>query len=97
VWVLSSLSLDNFNLSANRRPVNTEYVHLPHLPPVQSPQHRRKMFIVKIWFMRREDSCHLCPILRILSGNKKTFCVYLVYIRRLSAYTKYKKEDSERA
>ena len=55
------------------------------------------MFIVKIWFMRREDPCHLCPILRILSVNKKTFCVYLVSIRRLSAYTKYKKEDTKRA
>jgi len=34
--------LDNFNLTANRRPNNAEYVHLPHLPPVQSPQHRTK-------------------------------------------------------
>ena len=55
------------------------------------------MFIVKIWFMSREDPCHLCSIPRILSVNKKTFCVYLVSIRGLSAYTKYKKEDAEKA
>ena len=28
MWVLSSLSLDNFNMSTNRRPYNAEYVHL---------------------------------------------------------------------
>jgi len=32
--VRSSLSLDNFNLSANRRPDQRDYVHQLHLPPL---------------------------------------------------------------
>ena len=36
----SGLSLDNFNLSANRRPDPAEYVHLLHHPPLQNPDHR---------------------------------------------------------
>jgi len=39
VWVVCSLLFDYSNLSVNRRPDQTEYVHLLHLPPLWNPQH----------------------------------------------------------
>jgi len=56
VQVLSTLSLDNFNLSTNRRPDNAEYVHLLHLPPVQNPEHSSGEFVIFILSMQGSSS-----------------------------------------